>query len=182
MIEIREAIFSDHPAIAALHAANWQQHYRGIYSDYFLDNEVELERMGLWQQRFSAPAAGQQVMVATTNNTIVGFACLFLDEDPVWGSYLDNLHVSGSSQQSGIGKRLLQESADRILQCAKSPKLYLWVYEANEAARQVYEHLGASHVGTEEQLTKDGLKAAVCRYAWADVTPLAAIKTAQQRR
>jgi ribosomal protein S18 acetylase RimI-like enzyme len=176
IINIRDASPSDCIAIAALHAANWRQYYRGIYSDYFLDNEVEQERLAVWQQRFSAPTANQQVIVATAGDVVLGFACLFLDEDPFWGSLLDNLHVSGLAQRSGIGKRLLQECAARILMGAKSTKLYLWVYQANEAARRVYEHLGASHVATEEQVTKDGVRAMACRYAWKDVTPLATLK------
>jgi hypothetical protein len=36
-VRIRVADSSDAPAIAALHAESWRRHYRGAYSDAFLD-------------------------------------------------------------------------------------------------------------------------------------------------
>ncbi len=176
---IREASAKDYPAIAALHAANWQQHYRGIYSDAYLDREAIPERLAAWQQRLGGPAANQQVLVAMQHDSMVGFACFFIDEDPLWGSYLDNLHVAAAAQGLGVGRRLLQACAACLVNSAKTAKLYLWVYEANTAARAVYRHLGARHVGTEKQLTKDGRQAIACRYAWDNVAPLAVLNTAQ---
>jgi GNAT superfamily N-acetyltransferase len=172
MIILRDATLSDYLSIARLHAQNWQQHYRGIYSDHYLDHEAEEERAAAWHERLATPPNNQQVIVAMQDNTLVGFACLFMNENPTFGSYLDNLHVAGSMQKEGVGKRLLQAVAQRILHYGGSAKLYLWVYEANEKARRVYEHLGAVHIETVKQPTKDGATARTCRYAWTDVSVL----------
>jgi ribosomal protein S18 acetylase RimI-like enzyme len=172
MIAVRDAQYADYIAIAQLHAESWRQTYRGIYSDAFLDHEVEQDRAIVWQDRLSLPTSQQQVIVALHNDTLVGFACLFLDTDPKFGSLLDNLHITLSFQKSGIGKRLLQECARRIGSKSKSPKMYLWVYESNENARRVYEQLGAVHIATEEQPTASGVSAPACRYAWTDVAVL----------
>ena len=40
-LRFRAAERGDAAAIAALHAASWQRHYRGAFSDAFLDGEVD---------------------------------------------------------------------------------------------------------------------------------------------
>lgn len=174
MIQLRDAQFSDYDAIARLHAASWKQTYRGIYSNQFLDHEVEQNRAALWHNRLSEPSDQQQIVVAEKDGIIVGFACLFLNDDNQYGTLLDNLHISANWQKAGIGKQLLQECAHRILLKAQSPKMYLWVYESNENARKVYERLGAKHLETVEQPTVSGTTAPACRYAWSDAAVLLA--------
>jgi GNAT superfamily N-acetyltransferase len=112
------------------------------------------------------------VIVAIQEEHLVGFACLQLDDDPVFGSLLDNLHVASHVQGSGIGKLLMKECAQRIADKSNSQRMYLWVYEANENARRVYERLGAEHFETVEKPTEDGIPAQVCRYVWPDATVL----------
>src|SRR5690349_2806909 len=114
MIELRDAVFSDYVAIAQLHATSWKQTYRGIYSDQFLDHDVEKDRAALWHNRLSTPSNRQHVVVAIYEESIVGFSCLFLDDDAQYGSLLDNLHIAANWQKAGIGKKLLQECARRI--------------------------------------------------------------------
>ena len=41
----------------------------------------------------------------------------FLDEDPVWGAFLDNLHVMHGLKRQGIGHRLIT----RTLRAVRSP-------------------------------------------------------------
>ena len=77
MVILRDAQFSDHAAIAKLHAENWQQYYRGILSDNYLDNEVDEDRFDTWYKRLESPVQNQQVIVAVINNKIVGFSCVF---------------------------------------------------------------------------------------------------------
>ena len=172
MVILREAQFTDHLAIAKLHADNWRQYYRGILSDHYLDNEVEKDRLDTWYKRFASPAPNQQVIVAINNNEIVGFGCLFLDDDPVFGSLLDNLHVSTKQQKTGTGKLLMQECAKKIVELAKMKKIYLWAYEQNIHARQVYEHLRGRNFEVVETRTEDGTPRRVCRYTWDDVSSL----------
>ena len=172
MFELRDANFSDYVTIAKLHSENWQQNYRGIFSDNFLDNEVEQERSKVWYKRLNMPIKNQQVTVATLHKEIVGFSCLYLDDDPGFGSYLDNLHVSRNQQKSGIGKLLMQECARCVINKGDNIKMYLWVYASNENARKVYERLGAVNFETIEKETDGTIKAKVCRYVWRDISVL----------
>lgn len=170
MIHIVEASIDDYPGIAKLHANSWKLHYRGILSDDFLDNKVETERMNVWQDRFSSPAPNQRVSIAKEEDGIVGFACLFLDDDPIFGSLIDNLHVVASRQKSGIGKRLMKNCADIIQQEGTIKKMYLWVYDSNKNAQKAYENVGGKKVETVEKETEEGLKVLVCRYTWDDIS------------
>jgi len=59
-VQFRPARPSDADAVAALHADSWRRHYRGAYSDAFLDGDVYAERLVVWSSRllgFSAQAA-----------------------------------------------------------------------------------------------------------------------------
>jgi ribosomal protein S18 acetylase RimI-like enzyme len=172
MITLRPAIFSDYAAIASLHAQSWQQTYRGIFSDHFLDHAAEKDRTEIWHNRLLHPHSNQVVTLAIQNEIIVGFSCLYLNDDPLLGSLLDNLHVSPFFQQAGIGRMLLRNCATTILENANNHKMYLWVFELNQNARRVYEHLGGANVSTEEKQNPDGTSARICKYVWNNVASL----------
>ncbi len=172
MIQLRPAQSSDYTAIAHLHAESWRHAYRGILSDHFLDYEVHRDRTELWQQRLESPAGNQRVIVATIDEQIMGFACIFLDDDPLFGTLLDNLHVSLQRQRTGVGKLLMWEGAHIIREEAAQQKMYLWVYESNTNARGMYERLGGQHFETVEKENEDGTVARVCRYVWENVASL----------
>jgi len=172
MIKLRAAELSDYIEIAKLHAENWRLTYRGIMSDNFLNNEVDKDRLDTWYKRLKNPNRNQFVTVANLENNIVGFCCLILNEDPIFGSYIDSLHVSADLQKSGIGKMMTRHSAKIIFEKADSKKMYLWVYESNKNARIVYESLGATNYETIEKANVDGTISKTCRYIWNDIISL----------
>jgi hypothetical protein len=51
---LRAARPVDTHAIARLHADSWQRHYRGAYSDAFLDSDVTGHLLLVWTERLSA--------------------------------------------------------------------------------------------------------------------------------
>ena len=172
MIKLRQAQFFDHAAIAKLHAESWRQNYRGILSDEYLDNEVEKDRLDTWYRRLKSPGENQLVTMAILDETIAGFCCVFLNDDPVFGSLIDNLHVSINLQKSGIGKMLVKDCAKSICSKAGNKKMYLWVYESNKNARIAYERLGGTNFETTEKKNEDGTISKTCRYIWDDVSKL----------
>lgn len=172
MIKLREAQFPDYRLIAKLHSTSWQKSYRGILSDAFLDHEVEQERNDAWFKRLQFPTTNQQVTIATNNENMVGFSCILLDDDPDFGSLLDNLHVSITMQKSGIGKLLMKDCARTVYEKGSSNKMYLWVYESNTNARTFYERLEGKKFETIKTQNPDGTRSPVCRYIWNDVSKL----------
>jgi GNAT superfamily N-acetyltransferase len=168
----RRATLQDSESIARLHASSWQAHYRGILKEEFLNSQVHENRLQLWQSRLENPPPNQYVLVALQEDTLCGFACVYFKEDPLWGSLLDNLHVSADYKGQGIGTRLLKSAA--FWACRQDPAIpfYLWVYAGNESARKFYERLGAVNTQTQVADNPDGGQAAVCRYVWRQVNQL----------
>src|SRR5271157_3421686 len=55
---------SDARAIAALHADSWRRHYRGVYSDAFLDGDVSVDRLAVWTDRLGRRDSGSCTILA----------------------------------------------------------------------------------------------------------------------
>src|ERR1700752_4993276 len=110
-MQFRPALPADAEAISRLHADSWRRHYRGAYSDAFLDGDVYADRLVVWTERLREPDAGSQTLLAEDRDGLVGFAHTIFDDDQRWGSLLDNLHVVYDEKRRGIGSRLLALTA-----------------------------------------------------------------------
>ena len=157
---------TDCEAIAVLHAESWRQTYRGILTDEYLDGPVGEDRYAVWQERFANPAPNQRVLLAEENGNLLGFICLFLDEDPLRGTLIDNLHVDPTLKGRGIGSALLHEGIRQVMPLARQAGLYLYVYEANVSAIRFYNRMGGTCVSQDWYELPGGGQAMACCYAW----------------
>ena len=155
-MKIRQATIADVKDVAQLHSDSWQVSYKGHLNSDYLARKVPEERQIFWRERFDRPSHGQQILVAEIDTTIVGFACVLLDKDPIWGSYLDNLHVSQNQQSKGIGKSLLTAVAEICTLKATSESLCLLVTQFNTNAHRFYKRLGAVNQGESTWQAPDG--------------------------
>ena len=172
-VALIEAQPSDYPRIAHLHALSWQSAYRGIVSEEYLENHVFEERLAVWKARISdGIATGQSGILACAGSELLGFAWVRLDVHPIWGSAIDNLHVSPSAKGRNIGRRLMARAAEVVIRQRPGSALHLWVLEANHPARGFYERLGgvAHECGTRP--TGDGKRAPGILFLWTDPTIL----------
>jgi GNAT superfamily N-acetyltransferase len=167
---------SDAEAIARLHADSWRRHYRGAYSDAFLDGDVLADRIAVWTDRMRDPDGRHQTILAERGGDLVGFAHTIFEEDQTWGALLDNLHVARGRKRRGVGSQLLALTARAVIE--REIGLYLWVLQQNVEARAFYEARGARPVdgalasppgGVASRLSGSPVK---LRYAWTDPTVL----------
>jgi GNAT superfamily N-acetyltransferase len=165
-MQIRTATALDAPLIAALHAASWRSAYRGAMSDEYLAADVVADRLALWSKRLGTPNERQHVVVAQASDQIAGFGCVYANDDPRWGSLLDNLHVEQSFHRAGVGTRILRNIAAWCAIAAPHAPLYLWVLETNVGAQAFYRNLGASGVGSDIWAPPGGGSARRYRFAW----------------
>lgn len=176
---VRTATSDDYPAIAALHANSWRTTYRHILANDYLDHHVAEDRQDLWQARFVKFDASQhRVAVAVEeaeapSDTITGFVCVLLDEEPEYGALLDNLHVAPHLHRQGIGRRLMADAAHWIVAMQPSWSMHLWVYEANTRTVAFYRSVGGSEVDRRVIVTPAGNRAMVLRFEWRDPLALA---------
>jgi GNAT superfamily N-acetyltransferase len=159
--------------VAALHADSWRRHYRGVYSDAFLDGDVLDDRRAEWGRRLRQPDdRTRTLLLEDRDGELVGFAHVVFDADPTWGALLDNLHVRFAHKRRGLGSELLSAIAQVVVD--RGTGLYLWVLEQNVAAQAFYEARGAR--GVERALTTPpgGVASrlhgspAKLRYVWSD--------------
>jgi GNAT superfamily N-acetyltransferase len=173
----RTARPEDAPAVAGLHADSWQRHYRGAYSDTFLDEEAPTHLTRMWTERLATPTKTSTI-VAEHEGDLVGLAHTFLDKDPRWGALVDNLHVRHTLKRQGIGTRLLALTAEAVLQWSSLSGLYLWVLEQNSAAQAFYAARGGQCVERDDVPAPGGDparlngKPACFRFAWRDLSSL----------
>jgi ribosomal protein S18 acetylase RimI-like enzyme len=174
----RTAAAQDTQAIAGLHADSWRRHYRGAYSDAFLDGDVTGYLAAVWATRLASPAPQARTILAEADGVLVGIAHTKLGEDPSWGSLIDNLHVAHGLQRSGIGTRLMALAARAVLDWSPASGLYLWVLEQNVAAQSFYEARGGACVERAADPPPGGNPAnlngqpMMLRYAWQDPSRL----------
>jgi ribosomal protein S18 acetylase RimI-like enzyme len=171
-VRFREATPEDAASIAALHAESWRAHYRGAYRDEYLDGDVAVDRLRVWEARLAAPPPNQLVVLAEEDGDLIGFACAYGGHDATWGSLLDNIHVRREHQRRGVGAGLLAEVAAWCRAGYGGSGLYLWVLEQNDRAQRFYRSLGASDQGGEISEPPGGGKIHGRRYAWRTVPDL----------
>src|ERR1041385_8280866 len=175
IMRYRQAAYEDWKAIATLHANSWRVHYRGAYSDEYLDGDALQDRMKVWERRLSAPADNQFVVVAEEAGTLIGFACAYGRDDAQWGTLLDNLHVRPEQHRQGAGTGLVTEVARWCRENYADCGLYLWVLAQNVKAQRFYQRLGGTERGREFRLPSagGGPPCEICRYVWATLSEIA---------
>jgi GNAT superfamily N-acetyltransferase len=172
--DFRRAGPSDAAAIAALHADSWRRHYRGAYSDAFLDGDVTADRLAVWTDRLGRGDPGSCTILAEDESGVIGFAHAVFDEDPTWGALLDNIHVAHRHQRRGVGSGLLAQTAETVAGRHKATGLYLWVLEQNVEAQAFYEARTAKRVERAPVAPPGGIPGRLngspykLRYAWGD--------------
>lgn len=172
MLSISEPSLSDAIEIGQFHARSWQLHYRGAFSDHFLDNLAVQERIEVWTNRLENPKVGQFVRVAKQNGKIIGLVCAYLNEDVKYGTLLDNLHVALEMKGKGLGKSLMCIAAQEIQQRYPEKGMYLWVLQQNTESIGFYELLGGIKKETVTEKVIGDKPALKCRYFWPSMERL----------
>lgn len=165
--------------MAALHADSWRRAYRGAFSDEFLDRGVEGDRLAVWTDRFASPVPNQWTLLAEGDDGdhdggggLWGFVHLYVDDDPRWGTLVDNLHVSHGHRREGLGRTLMSAAAEHVARAGEMASMYLWVLAQNTTARRFYAGIGGEEVESGEWEPPGGGRVVSYRCAWTDLTPL----------
>jgi GNAT superfamily N-acetyltransferase len=180
-LRLRAAGPDDAEAVALLHADSWRRHYRGAFSDSFLDGDVVADRTKVWSARLAAPAGGATVLAEDAEDEgagLLGFVHVVFDDDAQWGSLVDNLHVRHDRQRTGAGRELMVRAAEAVAAGAADKAMYLWVLEQNTVAQRFYQAIGGACVEKAPVDPPGGDPARLSgtpnklRMAWPDVSSL----------
>jgi GNAT superfamily N-acetyltransferase len=174
-ISLMPASSQDAQQIAELQAQSWRSTYRGMLPDDYLDHHVVADRIESWTARFANFAPHRAlVLKAVSEDALLGYVCVLLDEEPEWGARLDNLHVIPDSKGTGIGYALFQAAREWIAQVSPGTPMHLWCVEDNRVARRFYDRQGGTIVESASRSFAGQPSVPELRYWWPPLSERAA--------
>jgi ribosomal protein S18 acetylase RimI-like enzyme len=140
--------------LAEVHVRGWQDAYRGILPDAYLDALSIDESERTWR-RMVAPVDGTKTVVAELSGIVVGFAgfgpCRDTDRDGSVDGELYAIYVDPRRYRQSIGSALMAHALKRLRQAGQKSAI-LWVLEENLRARQFYERWSWSPDGVHKTI------------------------------
>ena len=161
---IRPAEPEDALAVARVHVRSWQQAYRGLLPQDYLDSLEPEQRAPHYDFATDNPYRAH-TLVAVQQESIVGFATTMPSRDqdhPDFGE-LCALYVEPEHWGRGVGLALSAETRNALRQQGFHDAL-LWVLQGNERAQGFYRRDGWISEGTQRAETLWGIMVNELRY------------------
>lgn len=162
---IRDAQQSEFPALARLQTRSWRDVYRGIMPETYLDDEIENDLRNRWE---ALRQSGNDLVLVADQDGILGFITVWCNPAP----YIDNLHVEPGKRSGGIGNRLMQTTAHRLMQNGYD-RVSLYVAAKNRRAAAFYRKLGGQFGKVERLHQENGGPVDAIEVVWDDLAKLA---------
>lgn len=166
-ILVRKANVQDAPAIARIHVLSWQETYRGIIPQPYLD-ALDIEaRTEDWTTHFKNENAFE-IFVGIIDGEICGIAAGSRTREPETGfdGEILLLYVLQIAKGRGLGRLLLQYVCQNLLKNGISNTM-LWVLKDNPS-RGFYEYFGGKEFSTKTALV-GGIELMEIAYGWKDI-------------
>lgn len=168
-VELRDARRGDEPAVADIHVRAWQEAYRGLIPDEFLDALDPEDRARTYTFEAGDPDGPTTVLAVQTGEDcgeiILGFVTFGRSRDadaPDHGEILA-LYVDPDRYEGGVG-RMLMAAARRRLWEAGFVDALLWVLEGNDRAVRFYAGEGWTADGATRVEQPYGVVSNVSRF------------------
>lgn len=143
-----------------VHCTSWQEAYRGIVCDRYLDT-MTVEATTARARQFP-----ENTLIAKDKEKVVGFAVYgpSRDEDLMDAGEVIAIYVLSEYYDRKIGLRLLNEAISRL---KEYNTILVWVLEKNERAIRFYHRYGFEFDG--------------CRKEWNLGTPVSIVRMIKKR-
>ncbi len=141
---IRAASSKDAGVIAQIHVQAWQETYRGLMPQAFIERQSVAQRRAMWERILGDPASSSTVVVAEIQGVVVGFASggPSRSDDGEADVELYAIYVLKAHHRKGLGGALCRQLLGELAQKGAKRAL-IWVLDGNAGARRFYEALGA---------------------------------------
>jgi GntR family transcriptional regulator len=137
---IRPAKGSDAGELAKVFVAAWKGSYRGIVDDAIIDGLKE-DEVADWLAGLLSSDTAQTFVAESPSGQVVGFTRCGADSDERASGQLYALYVDPAAARRGVGRRLLERTLGELDPRGERP-VTLWVFEANQRARHLYQQAG----------------------------------------
>jgi ribosomal protein S18 acetylase RimI-like enzyme len=167
-MRIRAAVVGDAAQIAGVHVRSWQDAYRGLMPQEFLDGLDPAQRAEMWV-RITSRVDGTRsgVLVAEDETAVRGFVAFGPTrdggEDPGLVGEISSIYLAREAWGTGCGRGLMAKALARLAE-AGYQQATLWVVDSNARARRFYEAAGFQLDGAEKLDERDGFPLVELRY------------------
>ncbi|MDM7887527.1 GNAT family N-acetyltransferase [Curtobacterium sp. RHCJP20] len=141
-MEIRVADRDDAEAVAAFQVRAWEQTYRGLVPDAFLDAARSRDRRARWTERIRR--GERRVVLVRTEDVVVGVSSTAPSAEPgLPATELCTLYLDAAAQGTGVADQLLEAALGRAA-------AHLLVFSVNERAKRFYARHGFAPQGAPQ--------------------------------
>lgn len=142
-IIIRESTLSDANEVAESHVKSWQQSYRSIIDEHYLENISFNDRLELRSKILQSNDSNQIHLVAVYDGKIIGFcdAGPAFENNATYRGEIYAIYLLEEFKKMGIGQQLLQASHEFLAQKKLLPYV-AWVLKENHSACAFYQKNG----------------------------------------
>lgn len=141
-MEIRKALAKDLADIGSCHYYCWQETYRGLIDDIFLDGMSETKN----RERFKALSA-QYMYVLEEDEKIIGFFDVSLAQESFASYEVQGLYLRKAYHGMGYGRQIM----DYIRTVCDGKNFYLWCLKTNPTVGY-YQHMGGVKIASKAAL------------------------------
>jgi len=165
---IRPAALTDAASLARIQVDSYRSAYRGILPEDYLARFSYEEQTQDWRALLTDEPAAVLFVAEEAAGAVVGYALGALLEQETYDCELAALHVRRPAQGRGAGHALIRAVARHFEQLGRR-SLVIWVLEANQPARSLYERWGGQLVGQRQVDLGEGLFFSEVAYAWSKI-------------
>jgi len=153
---IRRAVKEDMQFIGSCHYHCWQETYRGLISDDYLNRLNEQNNIKRFEGYWNLIGGNQYIV--EENNTPIGFFDISKARDHYAPFEVQGLYIRKAYHRKGYGRKIIEYIRNSI-----NGPFYLWCLSTNLTC-SFYEHMGGKMID-EKQVTIGGrLEAEICFY------------------
>lgn len=164
-IRIRQATTKDIKSIATIKVTGWQNAYRGIVDDEYLDKMSVEEQI----EKYSGSYKLKDIFIVEMQDEIVGFCRFYNYKEPAYDDKeidceIREIYIKPDLKRMGIGSKLFKYTLDYFKILGKK-KLYLGCLKDNYNSRNFYEKMGGL-LGKESEIEVGDNKYKVASYIY----------------
>lgn len=167
-MEVRPARVEDAARIAVVHVRSWQEAYRGLLPQEYLDRLDPAQRVSAWKRAIERPDSSRSgTMVIDRGDALLGFVTFGPtrdeDDNPERVGEIRALYLLPNAWRHGFGRELMAAALKRLAE-EGFEQVTLWVLDSNVRARSFYEAGGWSADGSLKDDDSRGFPLTEMRY------------------
>lgn len=139
-IRLHRASEADAAAIAEVHVRSWQEAYRGLVAQHYLDSLSVADRTASWQRELATLPEERRPWVAIVGERVLGFVVAGPSRDDDVGpdtAEIYALYVDPQCWEMGVGRALMDHQV-AFLRRRGYRHATLWVLADNRRAADFY--------------------------------------------